>query len=158
MSNVWDYETTGRIIGHRFELPFGAVRVEYEWQGDKFCRVSWDLLGDFWDYKAKGEPKPGDVFWVGPFKLLVVERENIWTDNFICLRMPSFIGVVQIIFKRLLRVLHLIYCRLILTAFIWGWAKRPDAYAPYTWQPSWRDLRWPGWREREERRQAHDRV
>lgn len=121
-------ENRAHIICHQHQLPLGKYYTTYEWEGKK----NWPIFIDDRFLGIYGVPRIKTFPW--PLKL--VDRQG---DMLISVYMRTdttfphwWITKLRISIGKFI---HPIYCRLILTAMVWGLAYVPDYEVP-----SWKHL------------------
>lgn len=109
-------------------------RLEWDWQGGKVAGISIDFLSVAERSKLDVENlREGDVFSLGPFRLLVVDY-NLMREQLLVMQ-TGHMARLRLHIHKATRWVDQAYRRLILMACIWGLAK----YNPYT-VPTWRDV------------------
>lgn len=115
--------------------PLGREAVRFGWQGGDVVAISRNLLND-----ASGgifttrEPRPGEVFWCGPFLLRCLDYRFL-ADEVVACRERPVIAQARYAWHRSTALLDLAYRRLVITLAVWRLARYEQNRIP-----SWRDV------------------
>jgi len=126
-------KATGNIVVTRRANPLGLEQYEYGWQGGDVTILNWYHAREEPGLRHRDFPAAGETFWLGPFKLRVLDSDfcslEVWVrrDGWLSWGLAK----LYIVGRHLERV----YRKLVITAAVWGLAR----YDGYT-VPTWRDV------------------
>lgn len=119
-------ETTGYITETQVTNPLGLEAIEYNWIGGKVALVSRRYLTTTAKHNRS-------TFWIGPYRLRVIEDSPCLADVFV-MRDGWHARGVQAAY-RVTRYAQRFYAKCIFTLAVWGLADFHPG-----WPPSWRDV------------------